>query len=227
MVNTDNIRHTAWNECADLGDFGMSEAKQIIACPVCDTLYAIDDEIAAVPTNCRRCGHRLTYGERAAIAGVVGMAFASATLMLVALFVPFLELSNGGRTISTSLVHVVAGFSRGIMVPLGFAVLGFIILLPLLRFLLLIFSLGPVAFHKSALPGAAIALRIAIALKPWAMAEVFMVGVAVALVKLSDLAFTDVGVGFWILAVAVLITAYQETFMCRHTLWTELNRAQQ
>jgi len=203
----------------------MAGTRQTIACPVCDTMHRVDDDIAAMPTLCVRCGHRLTFGKSQAITRVVGLALTSTILMGLAMFVPFLNLSSGGRTNSASLVEVVAGFADGVMVPLALAVLGFILVLPLTRFLLLIFALGPVALTRPAFPGAALALRWAFLLKPWAMAEVFMIGVAVALVKLSGLATIGVGPAFWALAAVVLITTYQETFMCRHTLWTELNAA--
>lgn len=203
----------------------MSGHSQVIACPVCDTMYRIDDEIAARDTRCPRCGHRLTFGAREAIVRVVALALTSAILLGLALFLPFLRLSSGGRTVSATLVDVVTGFVHSSMVPLAIAVLGFILVLPLTRFLLLIFALGPVAFARPALPGAALALRWAIVLKPWAMGEVFLVGVAVALVKLSDLATIGVGTAFWVLVAVVLVSAYQETLMCRHTLWTALNAA--
>lgn len=203
----------------------MSGRRQTIACPICDTMYQVDDEIAVRDTRCIRCGHRLTFGRSGAIVRVVGLAMTSAILMGLAMFLPFLNLSSGGRTVSASLVEVVGGFADGLMVPLAFAVLGFILVLPLTRFVLLIFALGPVALERPAYPGAALALRWAILLKPWAMAEIFMIGVAVALVKLSGLATIGMGSAFWVLSAVVLITAYQETFMCRHTLWTELNTA--
>lgn len=203
----------------------MSGHSQTIACPVCDTLYRVDDDIAARDTRCIRCGHRLTAGRSGAIVQVVGLALTSAILMGLATFLPFLSLSSGGRTVSSSLFNIVTGFTRTEMVPLALAVLGFILALPLARFLLLIFALGPVAFARPAFRGAAPALRWALLLKPWAMVEVFMVGVAVALVKLSGLAAIGLGAAFWVLVAVVLITAYQETFMCRHTLWTELNTA--
>ncbi|MCB1338872.1 MAG: paraquat-inducible protein A [Maritimibacter sp.] len=204
----------------------MSADEQIIACPICDTMYRVDGSTAAETTACIRCGHRMTYGKREAIVQVVGLALTSTILMGLSMFLPFLNLSEGTRTNSASLVDVVSGFAEGVMVPLAFAVLGFILVLPLTRFLLLIFALGPVVAARPALPGAALALRWAIALKPWAMAEVFMIGVAVALVKLAGLATIGIGPAFWVLAAVVLFSAYQETFMCRHTLWTELTAAQ-
>ncbi len=201
----------------------MPGLTQTIACPICDTMYRIDDDVAARTTTCLRCGHRLTYGRHEGIVTVVGLALTSVILMGLAMFVPFLNLTSGARTVSASLVDVVAGFADGVMVPLAFAVLGFILVLPLTRFFLLIYALGPIAAARPALAGAALALRWAVLLKPWAMAEIFIIGVAVALVKLSGLATIGIGPAFWVLAAVVLITAYQETFMCRHTLWTELN----
>lgn len=203
----------------------MSGQSEVIACPVCDVMYRVDDEIAAQDTRCLRCGHRLTFGGGEAIVRVVARALTSAILMGLAMFLPFLELSSGGRTISATLVDVGAGFVRSSMIPLALAVLAFILVLPATRFFLLVFALGPVAFARPALPGAALALRWAIWLKPWAMGEVFIVGVGVALVKLSDLATIGTGAAFWVLAAAALVSAYQETLMCRHTLWTALSDA--
>ena len=69
-------------------------------------------------------------------------------------------------------------------------------------------------------------LRLSETVKPWAMAEIFMVGVAVALVKLADLATLSTGPAFWSFGAIVLITALQDTQMSKHSLWTELDTAQ-
>lgn len=100
----------------------------------------IDNDHAAAVTRCIRCGHRLTFGKREAIARVVGLAMTLAMLTMFAVLVPFLNLSSGARVTSVSLVSVVGGFSHGIMAPLALAVLGFLLVLPLTRLLLLVFA---------------------------------------------------------------------------------------
>ncbi|OAN79227.1 paraquat-inducible protein A [Jannaschia sp. EhC01] len=193
-----------------------------VGCVVCDAIYSLRPELADQATQCARCGHRITYGKRATLAWLVSLSATNVALLAMVVFLPFLELHSGQFENAASVIDVVLGFSSGIMVPLALAVLAFILMLPLSRFLLLIYALGPIAVGRRNLPYAARALRGVFLLKPWAMAEIFMVGVAVALVKLADLATISIGPAFWIFAGVVILNAYQDTLMCRHTLWTAL-----
>lgn len=194
-----------------------------LACPICDALHRLDGRAARTRTRCVRCGHTLTLGRREAVARVVGLALTSVAVMGVVLFTPFLELDAGPFGSSASVTDVVLGFARGVMAPLALAVLGFIVVLPVARALLLAYALAPLSAGARNLGGAEAALRWAFALKPWAMAEIFMVGVAVALVKLAGMARVEMGVAFWAFALFVVVAALQDTFMCRNTLWTALH----
>ena len=173
-------------------------------------------------TRCVQCHHVLTLGRAEAIARVVGLALTSMVLMGIVLFTPFLTLDAGPFGSAASVVDVVLGFSSGLMVPLAFAVLVLIVVLPLARAALLAWALLPLVTGARNAPGAEAALRWAFALKPWAMAEIFMVGVAVALVKLAGMASVEMGTAFWAFVLFVLVSAFQDTHMCRHTLWTAL-----
>ncbi|MDY8108819.1 paraquat-inducible protein A [Fulvimarina sp. 2208YS6-2-32] len=139
------------------------------------------------------------------------------------LFGPFLSLAAGTFESQASVIDVVLGFGTGIMAPLAFAVFMFIAVLPLTRALLLIYALGPLLFERAARPGAQTALRWAFRLKPWAMSEIFMVGVAVALVKLAGMARIEMGPAFWAFSALVIVNALQNSFMCRNTLWTAIS----
>ena len=194
-----------------------------IACPTCDTLHRLAPQDAARRLRCARCHHVLTLGRSEAIARVVGLALTSIVLMGIVLLTPFLTLDAGPFGSAASVVDVVMGFSGGLMAPLAVAVLVFIVVLPLLRAGLASYALMPLLMRVRNAPGAERALRWSFALKPWAMAEIFMVGVAVALVKLAGMAKVEMGTAFWAFALFVLIAAFQDTFMCRNTLWTALS----
>jgi len=193
-----------------------------IACPHCDVIYRFTAEEMVTRTRCVRCGYQLTLGKSEAITRVVGLALTSTILMGIVLFAPFLYLDAGPFDSSASVVDVVLGFATGIMAPLAFAVLVFIILVPLARSVLLIYALAPLLAGYGNAAGAQSALRWAFQLKPWAMAEIFMVGVAVALVKLAGIATVDTGAAFWAFVLLVIVNTLQDTFMCRNTLWTSL-----
>lgn len=199
-----------------------AEAAELVGCAICDAVYRVPLALSATPTQCVRCGTKITFGKTGALVWLVSLSATNVVLLAMVLFLPFLELHAGQFSSQASVIDVVLGFSSGIMVPLALAVLAFILMLPLCRFLLLIYALGPIALGRANLPQATRALRTAFVLKPWAMAEIFMVGVAVALVKLADLATIAIGPAFWIFALIVILNAYQDTLMCRHTLWSAL-----
>jgi paraquat-inducible protein A len=64
--------------------------------------------------------------------------------------------------------------------------------------------------------------RLAERIRPWSMAEIFIVGVAVALIKVAGLASLSLGPAFWAFVALVLITAVKDNFMCRLTIWKTL-----
>ena len=194
-----------------------------VACPQCDVLHRVSVEPSDERMRCVQCGYRLTLGQPEAIARVAGLAITSAILMFIVLFTPFLDLRAGSFESNASVVDLIMGFANGIMTPLALAVLGFIIVLPLARALLVIYALTPLLTGTTNAPGARTALRWAFWLKPWAMAEIFMVGVAVALVKLAGMANVEMGTAFWAFALLVIVNAFQDTFMCRNTLWSGLH----
>ena len=73
---------------------------------------------------------------------------------------------------------------------------------------------------------AASAFRVAEQLRPWSMAEIFVLGVAVALVKVAGLATVSLGPAFWAFAALVVITVLQDNAMCRYTIWKTIEGAQ-
>lgn len=200
------------------------DAAALIGCPVCDAVYLVSPGLAEQHTVCSACGTALTQGREAAVARLVSLAATNIVLLALVVFLPFLELKAGAFENRASVIDVVLAFSSRVMVPLALAVLAFILLLPLMRFVCLIYALAPLTLGTANLPNADTALRWAFRLKPWAMAEIFMVGVGVALVKLSDLATISIGPAFWIFALIVILNGYQDSFMCRHTLWHALRR---
>ncbi len=70
---------------------------------------------------------------------------------------------------------------------------------------------------------AAAAFRLSSSLRPWSMAEIFVVGTAVALVKVADIARVGLGPAFWAFALMVCVIALKDTLTSDWTLWTEID----
>ncbi|PWJ22314.1 paraquat-inducible protein A [Jannaschia seohaensis] len=204
----------------------MRASPDMVCCPVCDALHHLTREPATgEKARCIRCGTVIANGKPQAILHIVVLASTALVLMTIVVFYPFLELRTGVFDSRASVFETVMSFSQGIMAPLSIAVAAFVIVLPVARLGLLIWALGPLSVDRTPWPGAARALRYAEILKPWAMAEIFMVGVAVALVKLADLATLSMGPAFWSFAAIVIITALKDTQMSKHSVWTALDTA--
>lgn len=203
----------------------MESTEHLVCCPICDALHDIPEVEDDARLRCIRCHSVIAVGRPEAILRIVVLASTSLILMSIVVFYPFLELRNGVFTSKASVFETVMSFSQGIMAPLSIAVAFFVIILPVMRLGTLIWALGPLSIDRTPLPGASFALRWAEILKPWAMAEIFMVGVAVALVKLADLATLSMGPAFWSFASIVFITALQDTQMSKHSIWSALDTA--
>lgn len=202
----------------------MTDAAHMMACPNCDTLHRMGPLPPRTRARCARCDTVLATSRRNAITQVLALAITAMILILAAIFFPFLSIRVGASTNHSSVFDAVMSFSDGILFPLAILVAGFIIILPLLRVAALTYTLLPLAFHKPALPGAARALALAEDLKPWSMAEVFIIGVAVSMVKIAGLASVGFGPAFWAFAALVVVTVLKDTLICRWTLWATLEQ---
>lgn len=202
---------------------GAVPAEDLVCCPVCDALHEVGEVPAGQRLRCVRCRTLIAVDRPEAILRIVVLAATALVLMTIVVFYPFLELRNGMFVSRASVFDTVMSFSQGIMAPLSIATAVFVIVLPVARLSLLIWALGPLSVDRPPWPGAAFALRWAEILKPWAMAEIFMVGVAVALVKLADLATLSMGPAFWSFTAIVVITAVKDTQMSKHSIWSALD----
>lgn len=202
----------------------MTESlSDMIACPKCDALHRVPQIDTGSEARCVRCGTVLMAPRDGAMTRIVMLSVTALILMIAAVFFPFLELRVQGLGRKSSVFDAVLAFSDGLMLPLSFAVAALIVVLPITRFIALIYVFAPMALGWAPAPHAKAAFRLAEQIRPWAMAEVFIIGVAVALVKVAGLAQVTLGPAFWAFVGLVIITVLKDNFMCRVTVWQTLN----
>lgn len=200
------------------------DLADLVVCPTCDALYHLANVPIGAKGVCARCGTVLSAPKERAMTRIVMLAATALVLMVGAVFFPFLEISAAGMHRSSSVLDAVLIFADGLTLPLTLAIGAFIILLPSLRLMLLIYALAPMALGDHPAHRAIPAFRLAEAMRPWAMAEIFVIGVAVALVKVAGLAKLSLGVAFWAFVLLVLVTVLSDNFMCRLTIWRTLEQ---
>lgn len=197
----------------------------LVACPQCDTLHQAQEMPEGSRASCQRCGHLLMRNQATSIARIIALALTAVVLMVAAVTFPFLSLNAGGVQNATSVIDAVLAFKDGLAFPLAVATAFFIVVLPLMRLSALIYALGPLVADRKPHRGARFAFGLAERLRPWSMAEIFIVGVSVALVKVAGMAAVTIGPAFWAFAGVVVITIFKDQLICRYSIWEALDKA--
>jgi paraquat-inducible protein A len=202
---------------------GPEALDALIACPHCDLVYSTPAVANNERAYCERCHSVLIAPRRKAGKWLIAMASSILILITGAMFFPFLSIGAGGLHHGTSIVQTSLAFT-GSLAILAPAILAFIVIIPMARLMLLIYVLAPVIRDEPPAPLARQAFRLAEDLTPWSMAEIFAIGCAVALVKLSDLAQVSLGPAAWMFAVLMIIIVSADVVMCRYSIWKSLEQ---
>lgn len=202
-----------------------TDLDNLLACHQCDTLHRAAELAPGEHAHCQRCGVTLMTSRPEALVRILSLAITAFILLIVAISFPFLDLDAQGLHNATSVIDAVMAFNDGLAFPLAIGVAFFIIVLPLARLVALIYALGPLARGAKPRSNARQAFALAEWLRPWAMAEIFMVGVTVALIKVAGLAAVTVGPAFWAFAAVVIITVLKDQLICRYSIWEALDTA--
>lgn len=146
--------------------------------------------------QCTRCGLTLAKGTRFGIETTAALVSTALILAVPALTLPFVTVGKLG---SERIGHLFSGASALWMEDMQMLSLWVMLcagLLPVAMLGLLAALTVPVRFSKNA-PGESILRRLAVAIAPWAMPEVYVLGVLVSLTKLGSLVDVKIGPGFW------------------------------
>ncbi len=216
------VRPAAATVAARTSDIG--DLAALVACPHCDALNRSVEPPPGGRLRCGRCGAVLMTNRPGALDRTLATAFASVILMVAAVLFPFLELSTFGIKRNASVLDAALAYSSGPMIPLALAVGLLIVVIPLIRALALTYVILPLRLGRPPAPGATGAFRLAGALKPWSMAEIFIIGVVVALVKVAGMASVTLGPAFWALAFIVLLVVLEGASLCEWSIWRTLER---
>lgn len=195
---------------------------RLMACPTCDALLASRAPAVGERVRCPRCRAILRTGRRAAIEHLLALSIAVPPLMMIGLFASFLSLSGNGAHHEASVLDAALALGSNRTWPLAIMVGAMIIALPLLRSAALCYVLLPLRLGRPAARHARRAFRLAIELRPWAMAEIFLIGVAVALVKVTGLASVHLGPAFWSFVLLAVIALMEDAALCQRSIWDRI-----
>lgn len=189
--------HTADNELFDKNKAQLSttESKAIV-CHECEETVVVPALSHKQKAHCPRCGYQITQFHEFAIDRMI--AYGLGAIIFLVLSIPFEFLSFNARG-QGQTIDIITGINTLIeqeYLTLALIQLFAIIILPAMILLCLMYLLIPHKFGLRAPKGHAV-LRLIYWLLPWSMAEIFLVGAMVSLIKINDMADVELGASFY------------------------------
>ena len=174
----------------------------LIVCHACDLVHRLDNMASPARVRCVRCRAELYRTSCADIDIAIALAATALVFFVLANAYPLVFLEVNGTTRAATLLGAAFGLYRQHYAAIAVLVAFTSFLVPLAQILTFLYVLVPLRARRPA-PGQNALLRALAPLRPWAMAEVFMLGALVALVKLSSLA--DVVPGIALISYGLLM----------------------
>jgi len=185
----------------------MKEIPDAIVCEGCDAIYRRVALRRREVSHCPRCGTELDRHSGDQSARILPLTVACLILFAIANLFPIVEIELQGLSNETTLAGAVVALTTEGMSPVALLVLATTILFPLLQLCILAYLLVPMAYERRP-AGFGVLVKLLQSLRPWGMVEVFLLGVLVAIIKLSSMAQVIAGPALWAFgALTVLLTA--------------------
>jgi paraquat-inducible protein A len=193
----------------------------LAACHDCDLLFPKPRLSKGEKARCPRCGALLFEHKGDSLDRALALALTSLVLFALANSNTLLSMKVGGRVQAGTIFSGVKElYEQGFW---EIAALVFVVsmLAPLAKILSVLYVLVPLKLNVRA-PYAIRVFRLFESLHPWAMTEVYMLGILVAIVKLADLASIEPGVALYSVAALIVSMAATDAALESHEIWERL-----
>lgn len=171
--------------------------------------------------RCRRCAAPLYRTRRGTIGRARGLLYGALPLFAVANLFPFMSLEIEGREQPSALLSGAWALWQDGQWLLALLVFLVMFLIPTAKLLASLYVLEAVARSRPS-PGIARLFREVERLHPWAMMEVYLLGVLVAWVKLRDVAEVHLGPALFAFVALIVLLAAAETVLEPFEVWERL-----
>ncbi len=196
--------------------------RPLMACPDCGLLHALPDLSAGEKVACSRCGASLYTRHAHGLHATAALSLAALILLAVATMFPLLIFELEGREQPGGILS-----SAEALWNVGYPILAVLVFFtvlaaPLLKILSTLYVVLPLLAGRPA-PATARVFRLLNHLRPWAMVEVFLLGLIVAYVKLSDIATVEIGPSLFALVGLMVTMTWAEAVLDPLDVWDRLS----
>lgn len=195
--------------------------EDIVACPGCDLLQRIPVLPPGRKARCPRCGHTMAANKPDSLERTLAFAVAAAITLIVANTTPLMGISVVGRHVSTTILGGVLemwlqGQEITALLVAFCAIVAPSVYIGLMLFILLAARRSPAPSWTGFL------MRMLDLSQPWGMAEVMMLGILVALIKIAEMATLVLGVGIFAVGALIILIAAMMASFDRDEVWKRI-----
>lgn len=193
-----------------------------IACPDCGTLQNLPTLRRGDIAVCRRCEARLERFNARSISASLACALSTLLLLFPANLLTLLQLRFAQHTVNIRLGSGVPALWAGGWPVLAALVCLSAIVLPFIRYLLLVLALGSVQLGRRT-SWAGSAFRWALLLDRWTMPEVFLIACIIGYARIeAQASIVFVGAGGYCFLAASLLAMLSRALLDRRTVWRSI-----
>jgi len=203
----------------------LPESRALVACHECDALVRDRTLPPGSVARCPRCGGLLHRARRHSIDRTLAFVMAGLVLFALANAYPFMTFRLEGREQDATLMTGAVELWEGGFEPLGVLVFLTSVGFPAFWLLGLLYVLLPLKLEQHPARHFGPVFRFIQTVAPWGMLEVYLLGVLVAIVKLSEMATLVPGIAFWSFCALIIVTTAASATLDPPAVWRRLQAA--
>jgi len=191
--------------------------RHYFACEHCDALYRRPHLAGKEVARCEVCKAVLLRANRLTLDQWLALTVAAAITFLIANLRPVVFIDFQGAENESTVWGAIIAMAQRPTAPIAVPLALTLIIVPLLQIASLLWVLGHARAGRRP-PAFELLMRLLVGLRPWSMVEVCLLGILVAIIKLSDVVTVSLGAGTYAMAVLTgLIALIASRDM--HWLW--------
>ncbi len=207
---------------ADSADSSSVSRRRLRVCHECDLLLALPPLKTGEKADCPRCHHTLVRRQASAAERSLALAIATLIMLGLSLSFPFLGFSLQGFGNGIALTETVSSLVVFEQSLVALIILLTVLVLPLL-YLSALCWLCVGIIRGQPLPQSSLLARTLKHVTPWMMADVFVIGTLVSMIKIIGMAEIELGLSFWTLCGYALLLLFTSQSVDRDWLWQALD----
>jgi len=177
-----------------------------IACDECDLLESVPPMREQSRARCRRCGAIIYQRHPRSIERSLALSMTGLILFAVANAYPFLGFKLEGILVNTTLIGGIELLYQNEKFAIAAVVAITAVVAPVLQLCAGVYVFLPLYLNRRPRYLSHV-FRWLQRIQPWAMIEVFMLGILVSIVKLAQMAVIIPGVALWAFALLIVVLA--------------------